>query len=52
MWHRLLYQENHAFDAWFKKAYGEEQKSPVTIKVRSANCTNKVTGRYIHNGNE
>ena len=22
----LLYQENHALDAWFKKAYGDEEK--------------------------
>ena len=22
----LLYKENHALDAWFKKAYGGEQK--------------------------
>jgi len=21
-----LYKENHALDAWFKKAYGDEQK--------------------------
>ena len=22
----FLYQENHALDAWFKKAYGDEEK--------------------------
>ena len=24
---RFLYQENHALDAWYKKAYGDEQKA-------------------------
>ena len=23
----LLYKENHALDAWFNKAYGDEQKT-------------------------
>ena len=23
----FLYQENHALDAWFKKAYGDEEKT-------------------------
>lgn len=22
----LLYKENHALDAWFRRAYGDEQK--------------------------
>ena len=32
-------KENHALDAWFKKAYGDEQENPVMIIERSANCT-------------
>ena len=24
MWRPFLYKENHALDAWFKKAYGDE----------------------------
>ena len=41
----LLYIENHAVDAWFKRAYGDEadKKTPfaLEIRVRSANCTKK-----------
>ena len=27
----LLYKENHALDAWFKKAYGDEEKSLLRL---------------------
>ena len=26
-----MYKENHALDAWFKKAYGDEEKSLLKI---------------------
>ena len=35
----FLYKENHALDAWFNKAYGDEQEIPVSIIERSANCS-------------
>jgi len=40
----LLYIENHALDAWFRKNYIDEAeiKTPFAkIEVRSANCTKK-----------
>ena len=27
----FLYKENHALDAWFKKAYGDEKKSLLRL---------------------
>ena len=27
----FLYKENHAVDAWFKKAYGDEEKSLLRL---------------------
>ena len=35
----FLYKENHSLYEWFKKAYGDEQETPVTTTERSANCS-------------
>ena len=48
-----MYSENHALDAWFKKAYGDEytRKTPFAIVgVRSANCTKNSKGRTFKMG--
>ena len=34
-----MYKENHSLYEWFKKAYGDEQETPVTIIEWSANCS-------------
>ena len=35
----FLYKENHSLYEWFKKAYGDEQETPVTTTERFANCS-------------
>ena len=32
----FLYTENHAFDAWFKKAYGDEEEKETPCYTESA----------------
>lgn len=43
----FLYRENHALDAWFNKAYGDEQEIPATKNEWSANCSMPTAQYYV-----
>ena len=44
----FLYKENHALDAWFKKAYGDEQKSLLRKKSGPPTAQCNATGILRH----